>query len=136
MSIRCPRCGSSYISKHNKHRSTLNDSAKGAVIGGLAGSILPGIGTVAGAVVGGLSGLASNFLDNNKEDYILLYRCRSCGNFWSDDDETAFTNIDKTKNNSNSGIKERLKELKELKEEGFITDEEYETKKKEILKDM
>ena len=134
METRCPRCGSSDVSKHNKRSTALNDGTKGIVIGGIAGSIIPGVGTLMGALVGGLSGVASNIIDGNKENKVI-YRCRSCGYFWNSDKESAQTPDEKV-NTTYSNVKERLKELKELKEEGFITENEYETKKKEILKDM
>lgn len=44
----------------------------GAMAGGMAGSVIPGIGTVAGAVVGGLGGAAKTFFDNSgkEKEYI------------------------------------------------------------------
>ena len=56
------------------------------------------------------------------------------------DNDIGESQITETENNnetkSNSKVKERLKELKSLFEDGLITQEEYDAKRKEILDEM
>ena len=123
MSIKCPVCKSTDVTSYTKDDSN-SDAEKGAVGGAIAGSIIPGIGTIAGAVIGGLGG---KILGGSKKK--LIHKCLNCGLKW----------VFKEKNNKNndpSDIKTKLRNLDSLKDEGLITQEEYDKKRKDILDSM
>lgn len=89
---------------------------------------------------GGVNQTYLNALDDNPETNPILDCCRSINPEWEEyikqqkqESQSQPQQNQITNNTDTSNIKSKLKELKSIYEEDLITEEEYESKKKEIL---